>query len=131
MERDFRGGGLFSSFSSLLLDGCESFFSTPGLLKSKAVPGVLGVFAVLPKLAKAPLPNPKAEDAPVLVGDAKTGAELRALKGLFLLLILPKRLEEDDELSLPSRLSLRSDCLTFRLSLLLLLIACSVSNVRH
>ena len=34
--------------------------------KSRDVPGVLGVFAVDPKDAKAPDPSPKAEDAPVV-----------------------------------------------------------------
>ena len=34
--------------------------------KSSDVPGVLGVFAVDPKDAKAPEPSPKAEDAPVV-----------------------------------------------------------------
>lgn len=34
--------------------------------KSKDVPGVLGVFALDPKDAKAPEPSPKAEDAPVV-----------------------------------------------------------------
>jgi hypothetical protein len=39
-------------------------------LKSKAVPGVLGVLAADPKDANAPEPRPKAEEPPV-VGDAK------------------------------------------------------------
>ena len=34
--------------------------------KSRDVPGVLGVFALDPKDAKAPEPSPKAEDAPVV-----------------------------------------------------------------
>lgn len=40
------------------------------LPKSRDVPGVLGVFAVDPKDAKAPEPSPKAEDAPVVGVDA-------------------------------------------------------------
>ena len=36
------------------------------LPRSRDVPGVLGVFAVVPKDAKAPEPSPKAEDAPVV-----------------------------------------------------------------
>jgi hypothetical protein len=38
-------------------------------LKSKAVPGVLGVFAAEPKEANAPEPSPKADEPPV-VGEA-------------------------------------------------------------
>jgi hypothetical protein len=38
-------------------------------LKSKAVPGVLGVFAADPKEANAPEPSPNAEEPPV-VGEA-------------------------------------------------------------
>jgi len=40
------------------------------LTKSNAEPGVLGVLLALPKLANAPVPNPKADDAPVEVGEA-------------------------------------------------------------
>ena len=115
-------GGLFSSFSSLSED-CDSFFSKLGLLKSNAVPGVLGVLIALPKLANAPLPlpSPKAEEAPALVGDASAAEdEPIELKGLLLLLKLPKRLAEG--VSLLSRLSLRSDLLVDRLNLLVLLI---------
>jgi len=39
------------------------------VLKSNAVPGVLGVLLAVPKDAKAPDPRPKADDPPV-VGDA-------------------------------------------------------------
>ena len=57
------------------------------LLKSKAVPGVLGVLPDEPNEAKAPDPSPNAEEAP-LVGEATlvvvTGAT--PLKGLDLLL---------------------------------------------
>ena len=48
-----------------------SLFVAAGVLelaKSNDVPGVLGVFVVDPKDAKAPEPSPKAEEAPV-VGD--------------------------------------------------------------
>ena len=46
---------------SVLIGGC-----IPEVPKSRDVPGVLGVFAVDPKDAKAPEPSPKAEDAPVV-----------------------------------------------------------------
>ena len=102
----------------------------PGLPKSNAAPGVLGGLFTLPKLAKAPLPNPNADEAPELaVGEANDAdAELPALKGLFLLFRLPKRLE--DGVSLLSRLSLRSVLLVDRLILLLLLVACAISECR-
>lgn len=69
----------FRALLPTLLSG-RSFFS-PGVagwaegavavdLKSKAVPGVLGVFVAEPKEAKAPDPSPKAEEPPV-VGEAK------------------------------------------------------------
>ena len=89
-DRDLRAGGLLLSFSSLS-EGCESFFSVPGLPKSKAVPGVLGVLLALPKLAKAPLPSPNAVEAPEPVGEA-TGfvdREAEELSGLLLLFRLP------------------------------------------
>lgn len=115
--KDFRAAGLLLSLSSLSdVDG--SFFSLLGLPKSNAVPGVFGVLLALPKLANAPLPKPNADDAPELVGDATAVVEMDAaeLNGLFLLLILPKRFAEG-----VSWLSLRSDLLMERLSLLLLL----------
>lgn len=65
-DKDFRAIGLRGSFDP---SSDESFFSAL-LATSKAAPGVLGVLLALPKLAKAPLPNPNAEDAPVLVGEA-------------------------------------------------------------
>lgn len=37
--------------------------------KSNAVPGVLGVLLAEPNAAKAPVPSPNEEDAPVVVGD--------------------------------------------------------------
>lgn len=52
----------FSRFSPAAVEGVE-------LAKSRAVPGVLGVFAEDPKDAKAPDPRPKADEAP-LVGEA-------------------------------------------------------------
>lgn len=70
-----------------------SFFSpgvtgvTPEMaadLKSKAVPGVLGVLAEDPKEAKAPDPRPKAEE-PAVVGEARplpVKGEM-VLKGFF------------------------------------------------
>lgn len=52
-------------------------------LKSKAVPGVLGVLFAEPKEAKAPDPRPKAVE-PAMVGEASPPAVMgeRALKGL-------------------------------------------------
>ena len=62
------------------------------LLKSNAEPGVLGVLLALalPKLANAPLPRPKAEEAPDAVGEATDVVEVDtpALNGLVLLLRL-------------------------------------------
>ena len=52
----------FSFFSPAVVKGVE-------LLKSRDVPGVLGVFAEDPKEAKAPDPRPKADEAPP-VGEA-------------------------------------------------------------
>lgn len=67
---------LLASFSCL---------SPPSWPKSLLVPGVLGVLADEPKDAKAPVPSPKAEEAPV-VGDATAAlsAGVRELKGLAL-----------------------------------------------
>lgn len=60
------------------------------MVKSKAVPGVFGVFPEDPNEAKAPDPSPNAEEAPA-VGEAilvvVTGAML--LKGFDLLLKEP------------------------------------------
>lgn len=80
------------SFRALFTILLGAFFS-PGVvgvpadavvgLKSKAVPGVLGVFAADPKDANAPDPSPKAEE-PAVVGEAKpvfVKGEI-ALKGL-------------------------------------------------
>ena len=54
----------FSRFSLLVAVGVLE------MPKSRDVPGVLGVFVVDPKDAKAPEPRPKAEDAPVVGVDA-------------------------------------------------------------
>lgn len=89
-EGDCRTGGRLCSFSSLY-DDCVSFLLSPDdLLKSNAVPALFGVFAAPPKLANAPVPSPKADDAPDVVGDA-IGLEgaFTALKGLFFALKLP------------------------------------------
>ena len=90
-DKDFRAGGLLSwislSEASLsepaLAVSCCCCFLSPLFAKSKAEPGVFGVFAALPKLAKAPLPKPKAEEAPVLVGDATEVVLKGAEKGLL------------------------------------------------
>lgn len=112
LAMDFRDIVLFSSFSGSLFSfgvGGTEGLEAATLLKSKAVPGVFGVFAEEPKEAKAPEPNPKAEEPPV-VGDeiplvARGATEL---KGLFRPCdeVLPKRLgfekSRDECPSLPS-----------------------------
>lgn len=69
------GAGSFRVLLGILVGG---FFSAgvvgaatgvAAVLKSKAVPGVLGVLLAEPKDAKAPDPRPKAEE-PAVVGDA-------------------------------------------------------------
>lgn len=113
-EMDFCAGGrrLLPSFSSE-----ESFLSVLLLLpQSKAVPGVFGVLLALPKLAKAPLPSPNDADPLALVGEA-TEVEDIELKGLFLVLMLPKRLAEGVE----SWASLRSEDLFIERESVLLL----------
>ena len=91
-DMDFRAGGLLVSFSELSDGGCDSFFSPLPLLKSNAEPGVFGVLVALalPKLANAPLPSPKAEEAPDAVGEATEVVEVDApeLNALGLLLKL-------------------------------------------
>ena len=76
--------GSFVVFSPLV--ACE-------LPKSKADPGILGVFAEEPKDAKTPDPSPKAELAP-LVGEVTLLVERGAipLRGFVLLLKESKRL---------------------------------------
>ncbi len=61
-----------------------SFFSLVAfdVLKSKAVPGVLGVFPEDPKEAKAPDPKPKAEEAPDEGEAMLVESGVMALKGL-------------------------------------------------
>lgn len=125
LDNDLRAGGLLLSFA---LSSDVSFLSPPLLLvKSKEPPGVLGVLPVAPKLANAPLPSPKADEAPVPVGDATEDVVMgpTELNGLFFpwLLKLPNLLEG------VSWLSFRSFLLTESESLLLLLLACSVSGV--
>ena len=94
-ERLFRAGGRLLSFSSLS-DDCVSFLSLLDLLKSNAERGVLGVLLALPKLANAPLPSPKADEAPEPVGEATDVADgaAAALNGLLLLERLPNRFAE-------------------------------------
>lgn len=60
----------------------------PDCPKSRDVPGVLGVFAVEPKDAKAPDPRPNAEDAPD-VGDA-TPVVVRGVIPLVAFALPPK-----------------------------------------
>lgn len=105
---------LETPFFSLLSD---SFFSAgadaAALLKSKAVPGVLGGLADEPKEANAPEPRPKAvepvvgEEMPLVL----TGVTV--LKGLFLPWdedeVLPKRLELEKSRVWPSLPSCLSD----------------------
>lgn len=70
-----RGVVTGATFLVKLFLSSPSFFSTElaaegvpatALAKSKAVPGVLGVFVAEPKEAKAPEPRPKAPEAPVV-----------------------------------------------------------------
>jgi hypothetical protein len=99
------------------------FFSAPLLLKSNADPGVLGVLVALPKLANAPLPNPKAEEAPVLVGEAIAEFVKGAEKGLPLL--LPPMLLNlfADGVGRSAEGSPVEDLFTDKLSLLVLMVA--------
>jgi hypothetical protein len=119
------GAGRLLSFAA---SSDESFFSLACLLMSTEDPGVLGVLPALPKLAKAPLPSPNADEAPALVGEATAAVEMlpTELKGLFFPWPpnVPNRLLPGPE----SALSLRSVLFVVRLSLLLLLIACYVSQ---
>ena len=64
MTEGVRGNGL--SFGlSLFETGVTGLGPTAFLPQSKAVPGVFGVFEADPNDAKAPVPRPKAEEAPV------------------------------------------------------------------
>ena len=97
----FRTGCLrLLSLSCSLSGVCASFRSPASLLKSRAEPGVLGVFAAeAPNDAKAPLPSPKAEEPVAVVGEETDEVETCpiGLKGLFfewLEVVLPKRLAE-------------------------------------
>lgn len=93
-------------------------------LKSKAVPGVLGVFAAEPNEAKAPEPRPKADEPPV-VGDARPPGVNggMALKGLRPPCdeSPPKRLVAETVRWCGSDLSLGSECDMESESLLVLL----------
>lgn len=97
----FRTTGLFAlSLSGSLSGVCASFLSPPTLLKSKAVPGVLGVLLPeAPKDAKAPLPSPNAEEPAAVVGEDTDDVDIwpMGLNELFLLwlgVLLPNRLAE-------------------------------------
>lgn len=115
---DFRESTFFSSFSGSFFSlgvGIDALAAMAALLKSKAVPGVFGVFAAEPNEAKAPEPSPKADEPPVVGEDMPlvvSGAT--ELKGLFLPCdeVLPKRLELEKSRgawpSLPSCLSVLS-----------------------
>ena len=89
LVKDARDAFGLTSVPSLSFEASFSRFSVAELelLKSKAVPGVLGVLPDEPNDAKAPDPNPKADEAPV-VGEATlvvvTGA--MPLNGFDLLL---------------------------------------------
>jgi len=66
-----------------VLSGVSEGVCAEDLLKSKAVPGVLGVFVEDPNAAKAPEPSPNADEAPgaalmfVLSGTAPFGKAAR------------------------------------------------------
>ena len=76
---------LLISFVSAPLLASLSFLSPTTAPKSSAFPGAFAVLGVLePKLAKAPLPRPKAEDALVVGEGTWVVGELRLLKGLDL-----------------------------------------------
>lgn len=73
-----RGVVTGATFLAKLFFSSPSFFSaelvtedvpTTALAKSKAVPGVLGVFVAEPNEAKAPVPRAKAPEAAPVVGD--------------------------------------------------------------
>lgn len=83
---DFRESIFFSSFSgSFLSYGVDAVgVGAAALLKSKAVPGVFGVFAAEPNEANAPDPSPKAEEPPVVGEDMPLVVRgVTELKGLF------------------------------------------------
>jgi hypothetical protein len=128
----FRAGGLLLlSLSESLSGVCVSFRSPASLLKSRAEPGVFGVFvAEAPNDAKAPLPSPKAEEPAAVVGEETDEVEtcpigLKELLFEWLEVVLPKRLAE--AVSGPSLLVDCSPLVVERLSLLLLQGACAVS----
>lgn len=88
--RRFAVDFLDKTFLSSLSDSFLSLFvlavgvAAATLLKSNAVPGVLGVFAADPNEAKAPLPSPNAEEPPVVGDDTALGVSgATELNGLF------------------------------------------------
>lgn len=91
---DLRGFGLLVSFPP---SSDESFFSPAALLRSKVAPGVFGVLPVLPN-PNAPVPSPKADEAPEPVGEATEEVDRGPIdwKGLCLpwLLRVPNRFAE-------------------------------------
>ena len=84
---DFRDGALFSSFSEARFSGGVGTEGAAAatLLKSNAVPGVLGVLVAEPNDAKAPEPSPKAVEPLVVVGDdiPLVARGVTELNGLF------------------------------------------------
>lgn len=86
LAMDFRDNSFFSSFSGsfLSLETADAGVEAATLLKSKAVPGVLGVFVAEPKEAKAPEPRPKAEEPPAVGEEIPLVVSgVTELKGLF------------------------------------------------
>lgn len=109
------------SFFSEGVDGAVDDMAAA--LKSKAVPGVLGVLAAEPNEAKAPEPRPKADEPPV-VGDASPpgvngGMALKGFRPPWDE-SPPKRLVADTVRWCGSDLSLFSECDMERESLLVL-----------
>ena len=100
-----RGVVTGATFRAKLFFSSPSFFSaelvtedvpTTALAKSKAVPGVLGVFVAEPNEAKAPEPRPKAPEAPVVGEEIPLVFKgVTALKGLLRPCedVLPKRFD--------------------------------------
>ena len=101
-----RGVVAGATFLAKLFLSSPSFFSAEltvegvpatALAKSKAVPGVLGVFVAEPKEAKAPEPRPKAPEAPVVGEEIPLVFKgVTALKGLLRPCedVLPKRFDD-------------------------------------
>jgi hypothetical protein len=101
-----RGVVAGATFLAKLFLSSPSFFSAElaakgvpatALAKSKAVPGVLGVFVAEPNEAKAPEPRPKAPEAPVVGEEIPLVFKgVTALNGLLRPWedVLPKRFED-------------------------------------